>query len=136
LRSTSSTGRRELRALEFEDSNLHRISSAARDPAFSPVTFRSLQRISSARAGARGETDMRSDHSANDHPPSGSDLEAPMHPSRWKRNLALAVFAAASAYFLLTEHYAHTMQALPWLVFLACPLMHVFMHRGHGSHER
>jgi hypothetical protein len=21
---------------------------------------------------------------------------------------------------------------VPWLILLACPLMHVFMHRGHG----
>ena len=54
---------------------------------------------------------------------------------RWRRRVALAVFAAAAAYFLLTEHYAHTMQALPWLFVLACPLMHVFMHRGHAGHD-
>jgi hypothetical protein len=23
---------------------------------------------------------------------------------------------------------------LPWLLILACPLMHVFMHGGHGGH--
>jgi hypothetical protein len=23
---------------------------------------------------------------------------------------------------------------LPYLVFLACPLIHFFLHRGHGSH--
>jgi hypothetical protein len=23
---------------------------------------------------------------------------------------------------------------LPYLVFLACPLIHLFMHRGHGNH--
>lgn len=28
--------------------------------------------------------------------------------------------------------------ALPWLVILACPLMHLFMHRnrGHGAHRK
>lgn len=36
-------------------------------------------------------------------------------------------------YFLLTEHRAHFIYALPYLIFLACPLMHVFMHRGHGG---
>jgi hypothetical protein len=25
--------------------------------------------------------------------------------------------------------------ALPYLLLLACPLMHVFMHRGHGGHH-
>ncbi len=54
--------------------------------------------------------------------------------SHWRRNLAFAFFIVAAGYFLLTEHYAHTMQARPWLFVLACPLMHVFMHRGHGGH--
>jgi hypothetical protein len=44
------------------------------------------------------------------------------------------VFGAGAAYFLLTEHLAHTIQALPWVIVLLCPLMHVFMHRGHGGH--
>ena len=51
----------------------------------------------------------------------------------WRRNVALAVFGAGAAYFLLTEHLAHTIQALPWLILLLCPLLHVFMHGGHGS---
>ncbi len=36
------------------------------------------------------------------------------------------------SYFLLMEHRAHLFQALPYLILLACPLMHVFMH---GSHK-
>lgn len=39
-------------------------------------------------------------------------------------------------YFLLTEHRAHVIQFLPYLLLLACPLMHFFMHRGHGGHQR
>ena len=54
--------------------------------------------------------------------------------------IAGVVFAAAAAYLLLTEHRAHAVQALPWVLFAACPLMHVFMHRGHhspqGAHPR
>jgi hypothetical protein len=38
-------------------------------------------------------------------------------------------------YFLLTEHLAHVIYFLPLLLLLACPLMHVFMHHGHGGHE-
>jgi hypothetical protein len=37
-------------------------------------------------------------------------------------------------YFLLTEHLAHTIVVLPFLLLLACPLMHIFMHGGHGKH--
>jgi len=38
-------------------------------------------------------------------------------------------------YFLLSEHQAHVIAVLPYLFLLACPLMHIFMHRGHGHHE-
>ena len=53
----------------------------------------------------------------------------------WRSRYAigLLVFGAIAAYFLLTEHRAHFFGALPFLL-LACPLMHVFMHRGHGGH--
>jgi hypothetical protein len=65
----------------------------------------------------------------------GLTSEAAPEGARWVRRVALAVFAAVAAYFLLTEHRAHTIQALPWVLLLLCPLMHVFMHgrHGHGS---
>jgi hypothetical protein len=47
--------------------------------------------------------------------------------------LATAV-AAAALFWLLREHWEHALGALPYLLFLACPLMHLFMHRGHGDH--
>ncbi len=52
-------------------------------------------------------------------------------PSR--RGLTLLGFALVAGYFLLTEHRAHLIQALPWVLVLACPLMHLFHHGGHGS---
>jgi hypothetical protein len=42
--------------------------------------------------------------------------------------------AAVAGYFLLTEHLAHTLGALPYLLLAACPLMHLFMHHGHDGH--
>ena len=51
---------------------------------------------------------------------------------RW----GLGVFLVIAAYFLLTEHRAHVLAALPWLLLLACPLMHLFMHRGHHSQHQ
>ena len=48
--------------------------------------------------------------------------------------IGFAVIGSAAAYFLLTEHLAHVIGALPYLLLLACPLMHVFMHGGHGGH--
>lgn len=41
-------------------------------------------------------------------------------------------FAAALGFFLWAEHRAHVLGVLPYLIFLACPLMHLFMHGGHG----
>jgi hypothetical protein len=43
---------------------------------------------------------------------------------------------AVAAWYLWAEHRAHLLGALPYLILLACPLMHVFMHRGHhGRHH-
>ena len=33
----------------------------------------------------------------------------------------------------ISEHRAHFFGALPFLLLLACPLMHVFMHGGRGG---
>ncbi|WP_410498852.1 DUF2933 domain-containing protein [Chitinibacter sp. S2-10] len=49
--------------------------------------------------------------------------------------MGLIVIGAAAGYFLLTEHLAHVLGALPVLLLLACPLMHIFMHHGHGGHQ-
>jgi hypothetical protein len=57
---------------------------------------------------------------------------APFWRSRY--GIGLLVFGAIAAYFLLAEHLAHVVGALPLLILLACPLMHVFMHHGHGGH--
>jgi short subunit fatty acids transporter len=41
-------------------------------------------------------------------------------------------FALVGAYFLITEHRAHVYQYLPYVLLLACPLLHLF--HGHGGH--
>ncbi|MEK6193860.1 MAG: DUF2933 domain-containing protein [Deltaproteobacteria bacterium] len=46
----------------------------------------------------------------------------------------MIVFLAVAGFFLWTEHRAHLMGYLPVLIFLLCPLMHIFMHKGHGKH--
>ena len=51
-------------------------------------------------------------------------------PSRLWLYAAMAVIA----FYLLTEHRQHLMGFLPYAIVLLCPLMHLFMHRGHGSH--
>ena len=61
------------------------------------------------------------------------------HPNtgfwRSKAGIVCAGFLAIAAFFLITEHTAHVLGALPWLLFAACPLMHLFMHHGHGNHD-
>ncbi len=37
--------------------------------------------------------------------------------------------------YLVIWHGAHLAAVLPFLVLAACPLMHIFMHRGHGHHH-
>jgi hypothetical protein len=47
-------------------------------------------------------------------------------------NLVMWTFLAFIAYLLITEHWAHIVPYLPWLILLICPFMHLFMHGGHG----
>lgn len=35
--------------------------------------------------------------------------------------------------YLWTQHRSHLLVALPFLILLACPLFHIFHHRGHGE---
>ncbi|MGL6325675.1 DUF2933 domain-containing protein [Aeromonas rivipollensis] len=59
-------------------------------------------------------------------------------PGFWRSRTGVAfiIIGSVAGYFLVTEHWAHFMGALPYLLLLACPLMHVFMHGGHGdNHE-
>jgi hypothetical protein len=45
----------------------------------------------------------------------------------------LALLSAAIIYALVA-HTAHTLALLPYAFILLCPLMHLFMMRGHGGH--
>lgn len=58
-----------------------------------------------------------------------------MHKFRHPLWLVWLVLAVAGGYYLLTRHEQHVAQLVPYLLLLACPLMHVFMHRGHGGHH-
>jgi hypothetical protein len=52
-----------------------------------------------------------------------------------RSNWVLLGFLAIAGFFLLTEHRAHVLGIFPYLLLLACPLMHLF-HGGHGGHEK
>ena len=54
----------------------------------------------------------------------------------WKTRsgIVLGGFLLIALFYLLTEHTAHFFGVLPFLLVLACPVMHLFMHHGHGGH--
>ena len=60
-----------------------------------------------------------------------------IRPAWWRTRSGIAVigFALVAAFYVLREHYDHALGALPYLLLLACPLMHLFMHHGHGGHR-
>jgi hypothetical protein len=66
----------------------------------------------------------------------GHETEPTAPRSFWRSRsgVTLLVFLGIAAFYLLTEHTAHLLGALPYLLVLACPLMHLFMHGGHGRH--
>jgi hypothetical protein len=48
--------------------------------------------------------------------------------------LLLGALLSAAAFWVLENHWQHVLGALPYLLFLTCPLMHLFMHHGHSGH--
>ena len=56
-------------------------------------------------------------------------------PSKGTFWLMVAIALAIMGFLFWEEHQVHLLGALPWLIVLACPLMHVFMHGGHGGHK-
>jgi hypothetical protein len=52
-------------------------------------------------------------------------------------SLTLASLGLVAAYILLNEHWGHALGVLPYLLLLACPLLHLFSHGDHGGdHSR
>jgi hypothetical protein len=66
--------------------------------------------------------------------PAHSHTQAPS----WRRTLigtptgwVLTLIIAAVGVYLLLYHLDHTLLAVPYLLLVACPLLHLFMHHGH-----
>lgn len=60
-------------------------------------------------------------------------MTQPRRTRSWIRSrsgVVLLAFLGIVGFFLVTEHTAHVFGVLPYLLLLACPLMH-FFHRGH-----
>lgn len=64
-----------------------------------------------------------------------STTEAPDgKPSKPLYVWAIWAVAGLALGAILVDHWLHILGVLPYLVLLACPLMHMFMHHGHGKH--
>ena len=75
---------------------------------------------------------------SHDHIDQADQRDRPRALSFWrsKAGVVAAGFLLVGLFFLLSEHRAHLFGVLPFLLILACPLMHLVMHRGHGGHHR
>ena len=47
--------------------------------------------------------------------------------------LGLCLFLAVAAFFLWTEHRAHVLGVLPYVLLLLCPILHLLLQRRHGG---
>ena len=56
-----------------------------------------------------------------------------MKPDRKWLLLGLSL-AIVGGFFVLREHWAHVLGFAPYLLLLACPLLHLFHGHGHGQH--
>ena len=57
-------------------------------------------------------------------------------PSFWKTpfGIGATVIAVTASIYIYVVHKDHLLALLPYAFLAACPLMHMFMHRGHGAH--
>ena len=54
----------------------------------------------------------------------------------WRRpaGMVLLTVGLIAGFFLLREHWGHVLGYWPYLLLLACPLMHLMHRGGHGGH--
>lgn len=81
--------------------------------------------------------DLNKESHMTPHAESHQDREVPHgQPPKSRVNWVLIGFLLIIGYFLIMEHRAHLLAWLPWLLLIACPLLHVFMHGKHGGGHR
>lgn len=45
------------------------------------------------------------------------------------------IFIAAVGIYVVFKYFNNLGSFLPFIILALCPLMHIFMHRGHGGHK-
>ena len=66
---------------------------------------------------------------------SPSEIRQPPGQEGWLNSRRVIILCAAVGIIgavFLTGHNNHVIALLPYLLLLACPFLHLFMHRGHG----
>ena len=53
-----------------------------------------------------------------------------------RTGIATLVAVSVLGFLIYEGHGAHLLGIVPYLLILSCPLMHIFMHGGHGGHHR
>lgn len=64
----------------------------------------------------------------SDHPKRESEMRRMPFHLPWM--LSFCAFLAIALFFLWEEHRAHILGAVPYVLLLLCPLLHLLMHRG------
>ena len=70
---------------------------------------------------------------------SPSETRKPSRQGGWlnsRRVIILCATVGIMGAVFLTGHSNHLIAVLPYLLLLACPFMHLFMHRGHGHNGK
>lgn len=66
-----------------------------------------------------------------EHAAEPTSQRGPLRIPLW---VGVCFFLAVATFFLWEEHKAHILGVLPYVLVLLCPIVHLFMHRGHGGH--
>ena len=54
---------------------------------------------------------------------------------RFPSKIAALSFGLVAIFFVLREHWGHVLGFSPYLLLLACPLLHLFHHHGGHNHH-
>lgn len=55
--------------------------------------------------------------------------------TRTRTGIITLVLFAVTVFISIVEHLGHVVELLPFILLFLCPLLHLFMHAGHGKHN-